>query len=163
MPFEVADGLIVPEGRYRFYEATLGLQLAPQRKVSGMLTLSRGGFFNGDRTGIGYNGRVELSPRFAVEPNVSFDWISLPDANTRVTLLGVRPTLAITPRMYIGALMQYNSSTEALETNFRWRWEFEPGSDLFVVYTDGRDTAGPGFSRLVSRGLAIKFTRFFRF
>ena len=41
--------------------------------------------------------------------------------------------------------------------------EIEPGSDLFVVYTDGRDTTGRGFSRLVSRGLAIKFTRFFRF
>ena len=58
---------------------------------------------------------------------------------------------------------QYNSSTRALETNVRWRWEFEPGSDLFVVYTDGRDATGRGFSRLVSRGLAIKFTRFFRF
>ena len=162
-PFEVADDVVVPEGRYRFYDATLGLQLGPQRKVSGMLTLNRGGFFNGDRTGIGYNGRVELSPQFALEPRVSFDWISLPSAKTRVTLLGVRPTLAITPRMYVGALVQYNSSTEALETNFRWRWEFEPGSDLFVVYTDGRDTTGRGFSRLVSRGLAIKFTRFFRF
>ena len=162
-PFEVAGDLVVPTGRHRFNEVTATLQLGPQRKVSGMLTLSRGGFFNGDRTGIGYNGRVELSSQFAVEPRVSFDWISLAGAETRVTLLGVRPTLALTPRMYIGALVQYNSSIEALETNFRWRWEFEPGSDLFVVYTDGRDTTGRGFSRLVSRGLAIKFTRFFRF
>ncbi len=162
-PFEVADDLVVSAGRYRFNEANLGLQLGPHRKVSGMLNLSRGGFFDGDRTGIGYTGRVELNSQFAVEPRVSFDWISLPSAKTRVTLLGVRPILTITPRMYIGALVQYNSSTEALETNFRWRWEFEPGSDLFVVYTDGRDTTGRGFSRLVSRGLAIKFTRFFRF
>jgi len=163
VPFEVAGDLVVPAGRYRFNEVVLGLQLGPQRKVSGMLTLSRGGFFNGDRTGVGYSGRVELSSRFAVEPRVSFDWISLPNDKIRVTLLGLRPTLAITPRMYIGALVQYNSSIEALETNFRWRWEFEPGSDLFVVYTDGRDTSGRGVSRLVSRGLAIKFTRFFRF
>ena len=161
--FEVAGDLVVPAGRYRFNEAAVGLQLGPHRKVSGMLTLSRGGFFNGHRTGIGYSGRVELSSRFAVEPRVSFDRIALPSAKTRVTLLGVRPTLAITPRMYIGALVQYNSSIEALETNLRWRWEFEPGSDLFVVYTDGRNTTGRGFSRLVSRGFAIKFTRFFRF
>ena len=65
--------------------------------------------------------------------------------------------------MYVGALVQYNSTTDALETNVRLRWEFEPGSDLFVVYTDGRDTTGRGFSRLVSRGLAVKLTRFFRF
>ena len=162
-PFEIADDLVVPTGRYRFDEAFAGFQLGPHRKVSGTLNVNRGDFFNGHRTGIGYFGRVELSSQFAVEPRVSFDWISLPSGKTRVTLLGVRPTLAITPRMYVGALMQYNSSTQALETNFRWRWEFEPGSDLFVVYTDGRDTTGRGFSRLVNRGLAIKFTRFFRF
>ena len=124
--------------------------------VSGTLNISRRDFFNGHRTAIGYSGRVELSSRFAVEPRVSFDWISLPSEKTRVTLLGVRPTLSITPRMYVGALAQYNSSTAALESNFRLRWEFEPGSD-------GRDTTGRGFSRLVNRGLAIKFTRFFRF
>jgi hypothetical protein len=46
----------------------------------------------------------------------------------------------------------------------RWkRREFEPGSELFVVYADGRDTTGCGFSCLVSRGLAVKLTRFFRF
>ena len=162
-PFEVAGDLVVSEGRYRFNKAAAGLQLGPQRKVSGTLNISRGDFFNGHRTAIGYSGRVEFSSQFAVEPRVSFDWISLPSAKTRVTLLGVRPTLTITPRMYVGALVQYNSSTRALETNFRWRWEFEPGSDLFLVYTDGRDTTGRGFSRLVNRGLAIKFTRFFRF
>ncbi|HSH75759.1 MAG TPA: DUF5916 domain-containing protein, partial [Longimicrobiales bacterium] len=162
-PFDVADDVVVPAGEHRFSEATLSLQLGPQRKVSGMLTASRGGFFDGDRTGISYNGRVELSPRLSLEPRVSFDWISRPDAKTRVTLLGARPTLTITPRMYVGALVQYNSSSGALETNVRWRWEFEPGSDLFVVYTDGRDTTARGFSRLVSRGLAIKLTRFFRF
>ena len=107
-PFEVAGDLVVPAGRYRFNEVTAGLQLGSHRKVSGALNLSRGDFFNGSRTGIGYSGRVELSSRFAVEPRVSFDWISLPGGKNRVTLLGVRPTLTITPRMYVGALAQYN-------------------------------------------------------
>lgn len=160
--FQVAD-LFIPAGSYSFYELMGELQLGPQRRVSGTLRFNTGGFFGGNRTGLGYTGRVELSSRFAVEPRLSFDWISRPEADTRVTLAGVRPTLTITPRMYVAALVQYNSSTGALETNARWRWEFEPGSDLFVVYTDGRDTTGRGFSRLVNRGLAIKLTRFLRF
>jgi len=162
-PFEVAAGLAVPEGQHRFNEAAVGIQLGSHRQVSGRANLTWGDFFNGQRTGIAYVGRVEFSSRFSVEPRVSFDWITLPRGKARVALYGVRPTLTVTPRMYVGALMQYNSSTEALETNVRWRWEFEPGSDLFVVYTDGRATTGRGFSRLVNRGLAIKFTRFFRF
>ncbi len=162
-PYDVADEVAVPVGRYRFVDATLSLELGPHRKVSGTLAASRGGFFGGDRTGISYSGRVELSPQLAIEPRASLDWISIRDARTRVTLLGARPTLTITPRMYVGALVQYNSSTDALETNVRWRWEFDPGSDLFVVYTDGRGGPGRGLSRLVSRGLAIKLTRLFRF
>ncbi len=162
-PFEVGGDLEVPEGRHRFYSAAVGLQLGPHRRVSGTVSLNWGEFFDGHRTGIAYTGRTQISPRFAIEPRVSRDWISLPGGRTRITLVGLRPTLAITPRMFVSALTQYNSSTNALETNIRWRWEFEPGSDLFVVYTDGRDTTGRGFTRLVNRGFAIKFTRFFRF
>ena len=38
----------------------------------------------------------------------------------------------ITPRMFASALVHYNSSTTSVETNARLRWEYTPGSDLFV-------------------------------
>jgi hypothetical protein len=63
----------------------------------------------------------------------------------------------------VSALVQYNSSANTLETNARFRWEYQPGSDLFVVYTDGRDTTGPTRAELVNRGLAVKLTRLLRF
>jgi hypothetical protein len=44
----------------------------------------------------------------------------------------------------------------------RVRWEYRPGSDLFVVYTDGRSTIEQGLPRLQNRALTIKLTRFFR-
>jgi hypothetical protein len=65
--------------------------------------------------------------------------------------------------MYASALVQYNSAGRSLETNARWRWEYRPGSDVFVVYTDGRDTTRPGFPSLLNRGIAVKLTRFVRF
>lgn len=37
------------------------------------------------------------------------------------------------------------------------------GSDIFVVYSDGRDTAFSGPPRLESRSLIFKVTRLFRF
>ena len=65
--------------------------------------------------------------------------------------------------MFVGALVQYSSSGESLSSNLRLRWEYEPGSDLFVVYSDGRDVAGKGFPVLENRSVAVKFTRLFRF
>ncbi len=46
--------------------------------------------------------------------------------------------------MATSALVQYNSDARTFETSVRFRWEYQPGSDLFVVYTDNRDTTGPG-------------------
>jgi hypothetical protein len=47
------------------------------------------------------------------------------------------------PRMFVAALVQYASATSSLSTNLRFRWEYQPGSELFVVYTEGRDTLPP--------------------
>ena len=52
----------------------------------------------------------------------------------------------------------------ALNTNIRFRWEYQPGSDLVVVYSEGRETdLRPHESGLRNRGFAIKLTRLLRF
>ena len=49
--------------------------------------------------------------------------------------------------MFASALVQYNSTDHSFSSNFRYRWEYQPGSELFVVYTDERDTLGTRLSR----------------
>ena len=65
--------------------------------------------------------------------------------------------------MFFSGLLQYNSSTESLSTNLRLRWEYQPGSELFVVYNDVRDTEFRGVPMLENRAFVVKFTRLFRF
>jgi hypothetical protein len=65
--------------------------------------------------------------------------------------------------MFIESLTQYNSSVDVLGTNIRFRWEYQPGSDLYIAYNEGRDTGLDSFAVLNDRVLAIKFTRLFRF
>ena len=74
-----------------------------------------------------------------------------------------RVNYTFTPRMLFGGLMQYNSSTHSMSNNFRFRWEYLPGSELFVVYTDERDTLTPRFPTLENRAFIVKITRLFRF
>ena len=50
--------------------------------------------------------------------------------------------------MFVSALVQYNSSTNLVSTNARLRWEYQPGSELFVVYNDDRNTLSRGFPGL---------------
>ena len=61
----------------------------------------------------------------------------------------------------MSVLVQYNSSTHALSTNVRLRWEYRPGGEFFLVYSDGRDTE-VGRPQLETRSLIVKITRLFR-
>ena len=56
-------------------------------------------------------------------------------------LVATRVTYTVTPRMFVSALFQYNSSGDVFSTNARLRWEYQPGSELFVVYAEERDTS----------------------
>ena len=128
-----------------------------------MVSLERGSFYNGTRTGISTNrGRVEITPQLSIEPGVTLNWVNLPEGSFTTTLVTARPSFTISPRMATSALVQYNSTAATFSTSLRFRWEYQPGSDLFVVYTDGRDTTGRGFPTLRNRGFAIKLTRLFR-
>ena len=68
--------------------------------------------------------------------------------------------------MFFGGLIQYNSASDSLSTNLRLRWEYQPGSELFVVYVvynDQRETALRGAPVLENRAFVVKFTRLLRF
>ena len=69
----------------------------------------------------------------------------------------------MTPRMFVAALVQYSSSTTSLSTNLRFRWEYQPGSELFVVYTEGRATLPEHAMPLENRGFVVKINRLLRF
>ena len=64
--------------------------------------------------------------------------------------------------MSFSGLLQYTSSGDSVSSNLRFRWEYQPGSELFVVYSDQRDTDVRGFPGLENRSFVVKFNRLFR-
>jgi hypothetical protein len=161
-PFDIVSGTTVPAGAYHSYMARANYTLGTQRKVSGDISAARGRFYGGERTDVAYRGRAELSKHLSLEPGISLNWVDLPGGSFTATLLTNRATFSFTPRMLTAALVQYNSTSHLFTTNVRFRWEYHPGSELFVVYSDGRDTLASGFPLLTNRGVTIKLTRLFR-
>ena len=161
--FEISDGIIVPVGGYEFSDVRVFYRLGPQRRFTGFVIASTGGFFGGTRSRVSYRGRVELTPEFSIEPDISQNWVDLPVGAFTTTLLRLRSTYTLSSRSFAAALIQYNTSNSSLSMNLRYRWEYQPGSDIFVVYTDGRDTQGLGYPDLRNQSFVVKFTRLFRF
>jgi hypothetical protein len=163
-PFEISPGLFLPVGGYRFNDVEARYTIGPQRKVSGTVSAGGGGFFDGTRTEVGYRGRIELTRRLGVEPGIALNWVDLVEGAFVAKLLTARVTYNVSPRMALMALVQYNSEGNVLGANVRYRWEFRPGSDLFVVYNEGRDTTlGVNRPEVSSRSFVVKLTRLFRF
>ena len=162
-PFDIVPGRQVPGGAYHSPTVRGAYTLGTQRRVSGEIGVAHGRFYGGDRTDLSYRGRAELSQRLSVEPGISFNWVDLPTGSFTATLVSTRSTFTFSPRMLVAALVQYNSTSHSLTTNVRYRWEYAPGSELFVVYSDGRDTLERGFPLLMNRGVTVKATRLFRF
>ena len=161
--FPIIPGTDVPAGAYHSPTLRASYTRGSQRRISGDFSAARGGLYGGDRTELSYRGRAELTPRLSLEPGISVNRVDLPTGRFTATLLTSRATLSFTTRMTTAALVQYNSTSHLVSTNVRFRWEYRPGSELFVVYSDGRDT---GLQRplqgLLNRGFTVKLTRLFR-
>ena len=164
-PFELAGAATLPVGGYEFTDFQVSYRMGPQRRVAGNLWVQHGEFFDGDITAVGYSrGRIEVTRQFAVEPSVSLNRITLPQGAFTARVTTTRLTYTFTPRMFASALLQHNSVDNVLSTNVRLRWEYQPGSELFVVYNDQRDTwLDRGFPMLENRAFVVKVTRQFRF
>ncbi len=162
-PFEIASNVTVPLGGYTYQSLLAEYVLGGQHKLSGTVSFQQGSLYGGTKRTLGLRGgRIDFTSRFALEPNFSLNWVSLPGGEFTSSVIAERTTFTITPRMFVSALTQYSSNSQTFTTNARFRWEYRPGSELFVVYSDGRDTGSDGFPPLVNRAFIVKINRLFR-
>jgi hypothetical protein len=161
--FAIARGVVVPRGAYSYNVLEVTYSLAQNRMLSGNASASHGSFYDGTRTTASYSGRIGFSAHFAAEPTLTLNWVTLPYGDFTARLVGARFAVSPSPRLAFSSLTQFNPGAHSLTSSVRMRWEYTPGSDLYVVYSDGRDTATPRFPGLQNRSFAVKVTRLFRF
>ena len=170
-PFAIAPDVTVPVGGYDSHYTQASYRLGQQHRVAGTVYYQEGSLYGGTKRTLGlFAGqsgppqfpRIQLSTAVSLEPSVSMNWVRLPYGDFTSTVVSNRTIYSLTSRMFVSALIQYNSSINTLSTNARLRWEYRPGSELFVVYSDGRDTGPRGFPELMNRAFVVKVTRLFR-
>jgi hypothetical protein len=162
-PFAVTRGVAIPRG-YAFTQVTAAYAMGLQRRVSGTWTVQAGQFYDGTLTSLGFTGaRVSLLKQWSVEPSVSWNNVDLPVGAFTTTVVRARSDYGFSPRMFASALLQYSSTDHVFSSNLRYRWEYRPGSELFIVYTDERDTTTPWVPDLRNRAFVVKINRLLRF
>jgi hypothetical protein len=166
-PFVPSPGVIIPVGGYSYNDVVMSYNMGQQRRLSGNIGLQLGQYYNGTIKALSFSqGRYAILKQFSVEPRFSLNRIELPTGSFTQKQVGARTDYGFSPRMFASALLQYSSVDRTFSSNVRFRWEYRPGSEFFVVWTDEQNTnpLDPRESlELRNRAFVVKMTRLFRF
>jgi hypothetical protein len=159
-PFAIGGKVLVPVGDYS-YENWKALYTSDiSRRVSGSLGAESGDFYAGTKrtatTGLTLHPDEHLTSTLTYSQNR----VSQPTGRFTSHLVGLRLDYGFSPRMFFNAFIQYNSLSHQFNTNLRFDLIHHPLSNLYVTYSDIRDTLD---SERVIRILAIKFTQMLQF
>ena len=164
VPFRIAPGVELPVGAYTYNNFHAGYMAPSQGRLAGGINTDIGTFYNGRKYTLRVlRGKVSLTPQLSIEPLYTLNVVRLVEGRFTAHLAGTRLTFTPTPLMFTSALVQYNSSTGSVSANVRLRWEYQPGSELFVVFNEERDARATRFPGLANRAIIVKVNRLFRF
>lgn len=160
VPFSIFPGVQVDPGRYEYREGTISYTSGQRRSLYGNVGISGGEFYDGTRRtllgGLTWRIRYDLS----IEGTYQRNDISLPLKEFQADVAGARVRYAYSTRLFGSAFVQYNAQTKSYVTNARINFRYAPLSDVFLVYTDRRNTETHDINE---RSIAVKITRMFAF
>jgi hypothetical protein len=142
-PFRIRSDVRIPIGTYRMNEWMFTYNTSPGRRLYQRFTYAPYDFYSGTRKSVTWSGGVRASSRLSSEVQFNRNDVKMPWGSFLVNLTTLRVDYTFSPRMTIRSLTQYNSETREISNNIRYNFIHRPGSDLYVVYNELRQTGLP--------------------
>jgi hypothetical protein len=137
-PFTLRPGIVVPAGTYRFGDWRIWYTSSRVRRVYGGVTWAPQTFYGGRRTDSSVQMGVRVSSQLSTEAQYARNDVDLPAGEFVANVGSFRIDYALSPDMLLRSLTQYNSLTEQWSSSVRFRYTWQPGSDLYLVYDNVR-------------------------
>jgi hypothetical protein len=162
IPFDIQENITIPVGAYSIRYWELNHKTDESRNIYGEAKLRNGTFYGGDSLIV--NGKLGLRPvhNFWLEGNLVYNDIDLPQGDFINHLLQGRMIYSYSKKLSLMGLVQWNSETHEVNTNYRMHFIYRPGSDLFLVYNERRMIEGVPIG-ILDRTIALKFNCLFNF
>ncbi len=162
-PFEIDPGVVIPLGDYRFNRYSVLFDTANARPVSVAAEVIWGSFFSGDMLQL--IGTIALRPtKYAFfEFEYEQDDGNLPEGDFVKRLMRLNVNFAFTPEVSWTNTAQYERSTRVLRFSSIFRWQVNPGNDLWIVVSQDWDEQERGTFDPARGEQAVKLVWTFRF
>ncbi|HSH75338.1 MAG TPA: DUF5916 domain-containing protein [Longimicrobiales bacterium] len=133
--FEVQEGVVLPEGSaYDFVRYQLNAGTANSRILAVDGTVEVGDFFSGDRRELVANLALRPRPGVVIYSQNEWNRVNLPEGRFDTRLHRLIADTQFSPWMYVVNNVQYDTVTDELGWQLRFRWTVSPGNDLYLVY-----------------------------
>ncbi|HVH28800.1 MAG TPA: hypothetical protein VM818_18695, partial [Vicinamibacterales bacterium] len=156
-PFTInsAQGIVVNPGRYEFNEFFIFWNTNAASRLSVNTRYSTGGFYDGTRQSYTIGPSIRLNENFNAAVNLQINDVELSTGAFVTKLLTTRVNYNVNTKMFVNALLQYNSDSRQWSSNVRFNLIHRPLSDFFLVYNERRDERT---GDLIDRALVAKLT-----
>jgi hypothetical protein len=155
-PFTINSGRgRIEPGRYDFLEYFVFWNTNAAARVSFNSRFSTGDFYDGHRYAYTFGPSVRLNENLNASINLQINDIDLPTGAFVSSLVTGRVNYSFNTKMFLNALLQYNSDTKQLSSNVRFNFIHRPLSDFFLVYNERRDER---IGVLLDRAIVAKVT-----
>jgi uncharacterized protein DUF5916/cellulose/xylan binding protein with CBM9 domain len=140
-PFTInnARGIQVTPGHYKFNEWFVLWRTNNAARVSAEMRYSIGDFYDGYRRGYTIGPSFRVSEHLNASVNLQLNDIELTTGSFVSKLVSSRVNYNFNTKMFVNALVQYNSDTRQVSSNLRFNIIHRPLSDFFLVYNDRHD------------------------
>jgi hypothetical protein len=166
-PFHLSATAVVPAGEYLFHQALAKYEMSRSRRLRTQAGIMGGTFYDGWRMSADLGPTWNVSRHLELGGTYLYNHVRFPDREQRFDahILRLRAGAAMNTSVSLHSLLQMNSSTQTASANFRFRYSFKEGNDLWIVYNEGLDMERyrlhPSLRSTESRAVVMKYTHTF--
>jgi len=162
-PWEIADGVILPIGKYDFSSLGADFNTSETRPFFAGVGFRSGSFFGGTRRevelGATWRKNRHLSTALSLEQN----WVRLEQGNFNTSLVMYRLDYSFTPFITLATFTQYDTESRNLGLQSRLRWILTPGNEFFLVLNHAWEENQFDRFEAAQTRFRVKFNYTFRF
>jgi hypothetical protein len=159
--FDIEDDVIVPTGEYNWTNFGVEFETSESRPLAASIGFECCSLYNGDaistEIGIGYR----PGAFFVFEADWELTMLDLPSGSVDIHVVTGDAVINFTPDMNLAVQAQWDNISQDLGFLARYRWEFIPGSELFVAFGQGGIISNQSFTAQRSQ-LSVRVGHTFR-
>ena len=163
--FEIAKGVVLPPGDYRFTRWRFEVNTASKRSWKFDNAWWFGSYWSGHASQFSTSFQYKIAPHVLMSAEWDQTFARLQQGNFVARVFTIRANYSVTPYLTFFNLVQFDNDSRNMGWQSRVRWILKPGNEMFLVFNQGwlQDERGGFKFRAAETKLSGKFQYTFRF